>query len=195
MHEIFDMLLAVFDRAALMLICLFFLIRIRLFRELLHKTAHSFQRVTGRNRHLLNVRTVQYTGSGVPVEGSLVNVRIIAVMSGGILFGPWVGIITGVIAGVHRYLIDIGGVTAIPCFITSIIAGIMSGVINRKIPESATLARGDYRRHDLRKPHHDAGGGMGAVHRAWPRYRLQNRRADDPGQRLYRVYCTAGAER
>lgn len=41
MHEIFNMLLAVFDRAALMLICLFFLIRIRLFRELLHKSAHS----------------------------------------------------------------------------------------------------------------------------------------------------------
>lgn len=41
MHEIFTMLLAVFDRAALMLICLFFLIRIRLFRELLHKSAHS----------------------------------------------------------------------------------------------------------------------------------------------------------
>lgn len=41
MHEIFNMLLAVFDRAALMLFCLFFLIRIRLFRELLHKSAHS----------------------------------------------------------------------------------------------------------------------------------------------------------
>lgn len=40
-HEIFDMLLAVFDRAALMLICLFFLIRLRLFRELLHKSAHT----------------------------------------------------------------------------------------------------------------------------------------------------------
>lgn len=41
MHEIFTMLLAVFDRAALMLICLFFLIRLRLFRELLHKSAHT----------------------------------------------------------------------------------------------------------------------------------------------------------
>jgi len=30
------------------------------------------------------------------------------VMSGGILFGPWVGIITGVIAGTHRYLLDTG---------------------------------------------------------------------------------------
>ena len=41
MHDIFNMLLAVFDRAALMLICLFFLIRIRLFRELMHKKAHT----------------------------------------------------------------------------------------------------------------------------------------------------------
>lgn len=67
------------------------------------------------------------------MEGSLVNVRIIAVMSGGILFGPWVGAIVGVIAGVHRYLIDIDGVTAVPCFITSIIAGLLSGLINRKV--------------------------------------------------------------
>ncbi|VTN10680.1 Inner membrane protein ypdA [Raoultella terrigena] len=70
------------------------------------------------------------------MEGSLVNVRIIAVMSGGILFGPWVGAIVGVIAGVHRYLIDIDGVTAIPCFITSIIAGLLSGLIGRRVPKA-----------------------------------------------------------
>jgi two-component system LytT family sensor kinase len=85
------MLLAVFDRAALMLICLFFLIRLRLFRELLHKSAHP--------KELLAVTAIFSlalfsTWSGVPVEGSLVNVRIIAVMSGGILFGPWVGLLS-----------------------------------------------------------------------------------------------------
>lgn len=108
MHEIFNMLLAVFDRAALMLICLFFLIRIRLFRELLHKSAHSPKELLAVTA-IFSLFALFSTWSGVPVEGSLVNVRIIAVMSGGILFGPWVGIITGVIAGIHRYLIDIGG--------------------------------------------------------------------------------------
>lgn len=107
MHEIFNMLLAVFDRAALMLICLFFLIRIRLFRELLHKSAHSPKELLAVTA-IFSLFALFSTWSGVPVEGSLVNVRIIAVMSGGILFGPWVGIITGVIAGIHRYLIDIG---------------------------------------------------------------------------------------
>ncbi|WP_072129199.1 sensor histidine kinase [Kluyvera genomosp. 1] len=134
MHEIFNMLLAVYDRAALMLICLFFLIRIRLFRELLHKSAHTPKELLAVTV-IFSMFAIFSTWSGVPVEGSLVNVRIIAVMSGGILFGPWVGGIVGIIAGIHRYLIDAGGVTAVPCFITSIIAGILSGLINRKIPK------------------------------------------------------------
>ncbi|MDJ1653654.1 sensor histidine kinase [Raoultella sp. Ech2A] len=129
------MLLAVFDRAALMLICLFFLIRLRLFRELLHKSAHTPKELLAVTA-IFSLFALFSTWSGVPVEGSLVNVRIIAVMSGGILFGPWVGAIVGVIAGVHRYLIDIGGVTAIPCFITSIIAGLLSGLIGRRVPKA-----------------------------------------------------------
>ncbi|EJJ0660643.1 sensor histidine kinase [Cronobacter sakazakii] len=135
MHEIFDMLLAVFDRAALMLICLFFLIRLRLFRELLHKSAHTPKELLAVTA-IFSMFALFSTWSGVPVEGSLVNVRIIAVMSGGILFGPWVGIITSVIAGLHRYLIDIGGITAIPCFITSIVAGVISGFISRRVPKA-----------------------------------------------------------
>lgn len=132
MHEIFTMMLAVYDRAALMLICLFFLIRLRLFRELLHKSAHTPKELLAVTA-IFSLFALFSTWSGVPVEGSLVNVRIIAVMSGGILFGPFVGAIVGAIAGVHRYLIDIDGVTAVPCFITSIVAGLLSGLINRKV--------------------------------------------------------------
>lgn len=135
MHEIFTMLLAVFDRAALMLICLFFLIRLRLFRELLHKSAHTPKELLAVTA-IFSLFALFSTWSGVPVEGSLVNVRIIAVMSGGILFGPWVGAIVGAIAGIHRYLIDIDGVTAVPCFITSIVAGLLSGFISRKVPKA-----------------------------------------------------------
>ncbi|XNM71422.1 LytS/YhcK type 5TM receptor domain-containing protein [Escherichia coli] len=51
------------------------------------------------------------------------------------------------IAGIHRYLIDIGGVTAIPCFITSILAGCISGWIKPENPQSTALARRYSRRH------------------------------------------------
>ncbi|WP_085118044.1 sensor histidine kinase [Serratia proteamaculans] len=126
------MLLAVFDRAALMLICLFFLTRTRLFRQLLQKEDHTPLEL-GMVTAIFSLFALFSTYSGVNVEGSLVNVRVIAIMAGGILFGPWVGIITGIIAGAHRYLIDIDGITSVPCLITSIIAGISAGYINLKV--------------------------------------------------------------
>ncbi|AGO56283.1 MULTISPECIES: sensor histidine kinase [Serratia] len=126
------MLLAVFDRAALMLICLFFLTRTRLFRQLLQKEDHTPLEL-GMVTAIFSLFALFSTYSGINVEGSLVNVRVIAIMAGGILFGPWVGIITGIIAGVHRYLIDIDGITSVPCLITSIIAGISAGYINLKV--------------------------------------------------------------
>ncbi|GAB7196406.1 MULTISPECIES: sensor histidine kinase [Dickeya] len=133
MRSIFDMVLAVYDRAALMLICLFFLTRTRHFRQLLQQDEHSrfdLAVVTA----IFSLFALFSTWSGINVEGSLVNVRVVAVMSGGILFGPWVGITTGVIAGVHRYLIDMHGITSVPCLITSIVAGFMSAWIHHRIP-------------------------------------------------------------
>ncbi|BEN12278.1 membrane protein [Serratia marcescens] len=132
MHPFFEMLLAVFDRAALMLICLFFLTRTRLFRQLLQKEDHTPLEL-GIVTAIFSLFALFSTYSGINVEGSLVNVRVIAIMAGGILFGPWVGIVTGIVAGLHRYLIDIGGITSVPCLITSIIAGISAGYINLKV--------------------------------------------------------------
>lgn len=73
------------------------------------------------------------TYNGIDVQGSLANTRIIAIVSGGVLFGPLVGITSGIISGFHRYIIDIGGITSIPCFISSIFAGVLSGFFYKKI--------------------------------------------------------------
>ncbi|PFP27613.1 sensor histidine kinase [Bacillus sp. AFS073361] len=135
MNTSLEMLIDLFERAALLLICLFFMIRIPRFKESLQKDQHS-----ATERFVITLVFCLFaifgTYSGINVEGSLVNVRIIAVVSGGILFGPWVGIITGIVSGVHRYVIDIGGITSIPCLITSIFAGIVSGYINRSVKRS-----------------------------------------------------------
>ncbi|WP_133625032.1 MULTISPECIES: sensor histidine kinase [Erwinia] len=135
------MLLAVFDRAALMLICLFFITRTRHFRQLLQKDEHSRQELLAVTA-IFSLFALFSTWTGINVEGSLVNVRTIAIMSGGILFGPWVGIATGVIAGLHRFLIDIDGVTSVPCLITSIAAGIVSGWINLKVVKEKRWSSG-----------------------------------------------------
>ncbi|MFC3885461.1 LytS/YhcK type 5TM receptor domain-containing protein [Bacillus songklensis] len=135
MNTSLEMLMQLFERAALLLICLFFMTRIPRFKETLQKDRHSPIELFVITL-IFCVFALFGTYSGIEVEGSLVNVRIIAIMSGGILFGPWVGIITGIVSGVHRYLIDIGGITAVPCLITSITAGIVSGYINLRVRKS-----------------------------------------------------------
>ncbi len=125
-------LLQLFERAALLLICLFLLSKLPNFRQIFQKEV-----LDTKDRIILSVIfsgfAILGTYTGINVEGSLVNVRIIAVVSGGILFGWPVGLITGVVSGLHRYLIDIDGVTSVPCLITSIIAGILSGYIHSRI--------------------------------------------------------------
>ena len=66
------------------------------------------------------------TYTGIPVEGALINVRIIAIISGGILFGPWVGIpyrshLRSAPLS-HRH----GWPHLDPCLIASIIAGLLA---------------------------------------------------------------------
>jgi len=129
------MLLQLFERAALLLIVLFFMIRIANVRHVLQKDTQS-SREYAVITLIFCLFAIFGTYSGIDVEGSLVNVRIIVIMSGGILFGPWVGIIVGFVSGIHRYLIDIGGVTSVPCLITSIIAGFVASYIHLRMAKS-----------------------------------------------------------
>lgn len=131
MHYNLTILLQLFERAALLLMCLFVLTRLPRFKEIFIKGAYAPQELA-MVTVVFSLFAILGTYTGINVEGSLVNVRIIAIVAGGILFGPWVGMITGVISGVHRFLIDIGGVTSVPCLITSITAGVVSGVIYRR---------------------------------------------------------------
>lgn len=124
-----------FQRAILLIILLFILTKIQGFRSIFQKSNYE-------KKDLIilciifSIFSIIATYAGIDVEGSLVNVRIITIISGGILFGPVVGITTGVVAGLHRYLIDIHGVTSLPCLISSIVAGLVAGYINRKIQKN-----------------------------------------------------------
>ena len=120
------------DRATLLLICLFIITRMQSFREIFLKENYERKDYTI-ICIVFSIFAILATYTGVNVEGSLVNVRTITIVSGGIIFGPIVGIVTGVVSGLHRYLIDINGITSMPCLISSITAGIVSGYINKKI--------------------------------------------------------------
>ncbi|WP_261818091.1 LytS/YhcK type 5TM receptor domain-containing protein [Vibrio gallicus] len=123
------MLLAMVERASLLLMALYFVTHMKIFQTIITKQSRSTLELTVLAL-FFTVFAIFSTYTGVHVEGSLVNVRIISIVSGGVLFGPWIGIPVGLISGVHRYLIDLNGPSSIPCLITSILAGILASVVH-----------------------------------------------------------------
>jgi len=71
------------------------------------------------------------TYSGIPVKGALANARVVGVFVGGLIGGPVVGITSGLIAGIHRWAIDIGGFTAFPCMLSTVLEGVLAGLLSK----------------------------------------------------------------
>ena len=69
---------------------------------------------------------------GIDYKGSVVNIRNIPIIVSSITFGPAVGGIAGFIAGFHRLIYNMGQSTALACGISTIFAGIVSGMLCKK---------------------------------------------------------------
>jgi two-component system sensor histidine kinase LytS len=76
-----------------------------------------------------------YTGNAV--FHSYANLRAMGVITAGLFGGPVVGIGAGLIAGGHRYLIDVGGFSALPCALATFLEGAAAGLIARRYPGQA----------------------------------------------------------
>ncbi len=77
------------------------------------------------------------TLSGVQLLGAVVNTRDTGPMIAGLLGGPVPGLIAGLMGGGHRLLIgllnwDRFGFTAIPCSVSTLLIGIIAGLIRRR---------------------------------------------------------------
>lgn len=77
------------------------------------------------------------TYTGIAFEGAIVNTRVIGVVVGGLLGGPLVGILAGAVAGIHRFGIDIGGVTAFACAVSTISEGLLAGYLHDQFTRSS----------------------------------------------------------
>lgn len=69
---------------------------------------------------------------GVDYKGAIVNTRNIGIIVGGMLSGPEVAIISAIVAGIHRLFINFDSITAIPCAISTILGGFITGFLYKK---------------------------------------------------------------
>jgi len=124
--------LQLLEQSSLMIVLFIIITKIKGFKYIFQKENYKLKDLLVISL-IFTALAILGTYNGIDVQGAIANTRVIAIVSGGVLFGPLVGITSGIISGFHRYIIDMGGITAFPCFISSVFAGILSGFFYKKI--------------------------------------------------------------
>lgn len=113
------------ERTAVLIVVALLFTRVRAFRSILN------QQATWREKALMVVIfsaiSILGTYNGIWYQDAIANSRVIGTVVAGLLAGPWVGLMTGLIAGIHRY--SLGGFTDVACAISTISEGLFAGLI------------------------------------------------------------------
>jgi sigma-B regulation protein RsbU (phosphoserine phosphatase) len=76
---------------------------------------------------IFGVFSIYGTLSGIQVLGAIANIRDLGPMIAGFMGGPIAGLGAALIGAAHRY--SLGGISALPCAISTIIAGLTGGAV------------------------------------------------------------------
>ncbi len=116
------------ERLAIVLLILFVFVRSDL--------ASAYRKGTASKTDLLwlalifGALSIYGTFRGFNIEGVLLNFRDLGPLIAGLIGGPLAGAAAGAIGGLYRY--SLGGWTALPCAVATIVAGILGGVVGRR---------------------------------------------------------------
>ncbi|WP_409342197.1 LytS/YhcK type 5TM receptor domain-containing protein [Paenibacillus sp. MBLB4367] len=139
------LLILMLERVGILLIVVFLLSRMSSFRQIIHNEHGTRERIlliavfgtfgiisnyTGIEIHA-GVITSQGWQTEVAYDNAIANTRVLGVALGGLLGGPLVGLGCGLIAGLHR--LTLGGYTAVACGFSTILAGLVTGMIGKSL--------------------------------------------------------------
>ena len=130
-----DLLINLLGRLGIFAIFFILIMRFDICRRLLTGNASRYEKLS--LAVLFGLFGIVGTYMGVPIQNAIANSRVLGVALGGILGGPLVGAAAGVIAGGHRFLIDIGGFTAVACGVATVVEGLAGGLIYHRLKRSS----------------------------------------------------------
>lgn len=118
-----NMLVDLIYRVGFMIMLALIFSRAKAFHNIFSKEAQTF-----RDKVIMAIffgaLSIVGTYTGIEVNGAISNTRVIGAAVGGLLGGPFVGMLAGAIGGTHRFLIDIGGFTAVSCALATFLKGL-----------------------------------------------------------------------
>jgi phosphoserine phosphatase RsbU/P len=125
MSSVQHSLLVLVEKACVIVVIAYVVSRLSVFTEVLEG------KFTIKNQAILilifGAISIFGTYSGVEVFGAMANVRDLGPMVAGLIGGPIVGLGAGLIGGLYR--LSLGGFTAVPCALSTILAGLFAGLI------------------------------------------------------------------
>ncbi|WP_236951085.1 LytS/YhcK type 5TM receptor domain-containing protein [Methanobacterium subterraneum] len=125
MSSVQHSLLVLVEKACVIVVIAYVVSRLSMFTEVLEG------KFTIKNQAVLilifGAISIFGTHSGVDVFGAMANVRDLGPMVAGLIGGPIVGLGAGLIGGLYR--LSLGGFTAVPCAFSTILAGLLAGVV------------------------------------------------------------------
>lgn len=129
------MLVDLIYRVGFMIMLALIFSRARAFRNIFSKEAQT-QKDKVVMAIFFGCLSIVGTYTGIEVKGGISNTRVIGAAVGGLLGGPFVGLLAGMIGGVHRFLLDMGGFTSVSCAIATVLEGLLAGLFSQKFKEN-----------------------------------------------------------
>lgn len=120
-----ELMIPLAERTAVLIVAALLFTRVRAFRSILN------QRATRKENAIMvlifSTISIMGTYNGIWYQDAIANSRVIGTVVAGLLAGPWVGLLTGLVAGIHRY--SLGGFTDLACAISTISEGVIAGLV------------------------------------------------------------------
>lgn len=106
------------------------LTEIRPFRLVLKRQQHSLHQQL-MLVVLFSLSSISCTYTGLELQGAVVNTRVVSTLVAGLIGGPFPGLATGLISGIHRYLFNPEGFTSLACGVGTFLFGIVGAVLHK----------------------------------------------------------------
>ena len=123
-----ELLIEMLERMSVAATVAFILAQMSIFRRIIYRKILLKERVL--LSLLFGMFGILGTYAGIPIVDALANSRAIGVMAAGLIGGPSMGVIAGLIAGGHRYFL--GGFTAFSCALANVCEGLLAGWVYKK---------------------------------------------------------------
>ena len=127
--NIIDLLINLIKNMAVIIVLAYVFTRTKMYAHILNNKKLDWQQKTLLSL-IFGLFSIFGTLSGIEILGAIANIRDLGPAIAGLMGGPLVGIGAGLIGGVHRFIM--GGLTAWPCSISTLLAGIIGGLIYLK---------------------------------------------------------------